>query len=189
MCETPYRGKYWCYVDPEACCEDKVRSQIHKNLYWSNQPCNGVEISDINDLEERITDDGKLRCTEDSDCPPETPLQSSVCQWHRDLDGNLGEERFCFPGWKNIESTRSIWYSCSNPCNTTTCSIVAECSGGCIAPVSLSSVTAISYSSLVGQLSTTNGCTLRTLPCRCRGGAGCCAPLWGGRNRGIYCPF
>ena len=98
LCETPYKGEYWCYVDPEACCEHKVISQRHKNLYWSNQPCNGVEISDINDLEERITDDGKLRCTEDSDCPPATPIQSSVCHLPRDLDGNLGEERLCFPG-------------------------------------------------------------------------------------------
>ena len=199
LCEKPYKGEYWCYVDPEACCIKKVRSKRHKNLYWSTEPCNGVEINDINDLEERITDKGNVRCTQDSDCPSETLLRRSVCRSPTDLEGkrpNSGEQRFCYPlGGENTGRTSSIWDFCSNPCNTSTCYITPnvykaeECSG-CHSPVNLSSVSGVGSSSLGGQLFSTSGCPSRTMPCRCRGDPSrCCAPLWGGRSRGIYCPF
>merc|ERR1712013_528007 len=90
-CEAPYKGEYWCYVDPEACCEKKIRSVRHKNLYWSTEPCNGVEIPD---LEDRLTEDGFLTCQKDQDCPPGTPLQKpGRCLQRRCVE----EECMCSP--------------------------------------------------------------------------------------------
>jgi len=209
-CEAPYKGEYWCYVDPEACCEKKVRSVRHKNLYWSTEPCNGVEISD---LEDRLTEDGFLTCQEDQDCPRETPLQGpSRCLKRRCVEEeclcsprscsdcdycDYGEclcddERICYPDntGENTSRTSSVWDFCSNPCNTSTCYIAEQvlAAAGAVSPLRLSSVAGVGFSSLAGQLVSTNGCPLRTISCKCSGDR-CCAPLWGGSNRGIYCPF
>ena len=206
-CEAPYEGEYWCYVDPEACCQHKVHSSQHENLYWSTEPCIGVEISD---LENRLTEDGFLTCQEDQDCPPETPLQGpGRCLQRRCVeeeclcsprscggDGCLcDDERICYPNnmGENTSRTGSVWDFCSNPCNTSTCYIAQSQeleAAAAVPPISLRSVTGVGYSSLASQLVSTNGCPSRTLPCKCRGDPSkCCAPYWGGRNRGIYCPF
>jgi len=211
-CEAPYKGEYWCYVDPEACCEKKVRSVRHKNLYWSTEPCNGVEIPD---LEDRLTEDGFLTCQKDQDCPPGTPLQKpGRCLQRRCVEEEcMCSPRFCSE-WgggeclcedericntehgNNTSRTSSVWDFCRNPCNTSTCYIAQSLilgAAGAVSPLSLSSVAGVGFSSLAGQLvtpNTPNGCPLRTISCKCRGDPDkCCAPLWGGINRGIYCPF
>jgi len=198
-CEAPYKGEYWCYVDPEACCEKKVRSVRHKNLYWSTEPCTGIEIdiSVLESYENRTTEDGFVRCEQDQDCPQESVLKRSQCREPIFCDEfsrpECAEERVCYPHWEGdyTSSTRPVWGFCTNPCDTSTCyvkQVQGEAGVSAGAPLtSLSSVGGLGISSLAGQLVSANSCTTRTEPCRCRRDPdSCCKPFW--RNGGIYCP-
>jgi len=38
-CLTRYKGKYWCYVNPNSGCGDQGESTRAVGLYWSSQAC------------------------------------------------------------------------------------------------------------------------------------------------------
>lgn len=56
-------------MDPEACCQLKVHSKQHTNLYWSTEPCSGSASQvKLEDFENRLLDNGDLMCDTDEDC-------------------------------------------------------------------------------------------------------------------------
>jgi len=212
FCETTFQGDYWCFVDAESCCQLKVPSKVHSNLFWSTEPCNGVEsLVNLEDFDEktlRVFNIGYVLCEQDQDCFAEAIKyecydNSVYCDhWTRKRVLYLtGLEKYAtkingrgicrIKNWVTCTATRNF---CTNPCNTSSCYSISPDDGTRGAsrantPVEISSIIGVGFSNIVGDLFTASGCPSRTMPCRCGHNAGrCCRPLWGGDSRGIFCP-
>ena len=204
LCTTTFQGDYWCYVDPKACCQLKVKSKQHTNLYWSTEPCSGSASQvKLEDFENRLLDNGDLMCDTDEDCfavagKNECTGDRAYCSQDSIFITEDVKDKFKDRGICLAEDHNTCTYKrdfCLNPCNTSTCFSARTNSPGNSAfgatfPLSASSMVGVGVASLVGDLVTASGCPSPVLPCRCgAGGTGCCRPMWGGRNRGLFCPI